>query len=202
MSDVAIVILAAGTSSRLGRPKQTLRLAGKPLAAHVASVAKASDADRIVAVLGGAADETQAALEHLVDEFVTNPAYDQGQGTSISAGVRYIDATSALLGTTDAVVFLLADQPGIDPAAINSVIAQWQAGKGIVMTQYRDRPGHPVLFDRAYWRELSELTADAGGRVVIAKHPDDVGFAVIDSLSPMDVDTDADWRMLQEMWPG
>lgn len=200
MSDVAIVILAAGMSRRLGRPKQVLPLGGEPLVAHVGRRAQASRATRVMAVLGGARHETMAALNDIVDELIVNDAYPEGQGTSIAAGMRYLDSTSHLLGSCEAVLFLLGDQPGIDTEVIDAVINAWEDGGRIVMAQYTDRPGHPVLFDRVYWRELAQLRGEQGGKVVIDTHRDDVVYVPVSTPSPMDVDSQSDWRVLQEWW--
>ncbi len=200
MSDVAIVILAAGQSRRLGRPKQVLPLAGEPLVAHVGRRAKATKASRVMAVIGGARHETMAALDEIVDEVIINDSYEDGQGTSIAAGIRHLESTGHMLGSCDAVIFLLGDQPGIDPDVIDAVIDAWNEGGSIVMAGYRDRPGHPVLFDRKYWPELAQLTGDEGGRLVIANHRDDVVYIPVETESPMDVDREADWRVLQEWW--
>lgn len=200
MSDVAIVILAGGMSRRLGRPKQVLPLGGEPLVAHVGKRAHASRAVRVMAVVGGAREETMAALNDIVDEIIINDAYEEGQGTSIAAGIRYLESTSHMLGSCEAVIFLLGDQPGIDPDVIDAVIEAWEEGGSIVMAGYRDRPGHPVLFDRVHWKELGQLKGEQGGRMVIARHPDDVVYVPVETESPMDVDREADWRVLQEWW--
>lgn len=202
MSDVAIVILAAGMSRRLGRPKQVLPLAGEPLVVHVGKRARASKAARVMAVVGGAREDTMAALEDVVDEIIVNDSYEEGQGTSIAAGIRYLESTSHLLGSCEAVMFLLGDQPGIDPDVIDAVIDAWEEGGSIVMAGYKDRPGHPVLFDRVHWKELGQLKGEQGGRMVIGKHRDDVVYVSVETESPMDVDHEADWRRLQEMWVG
>lgn len=200
MSDVAIIILAAGMSRRLGRPKQVLPLGGEPIVAHVGRRARQSTARRVMAVVGGAREETMAALEDIVDEIIVNNDFAGGQGTSIAAGIRYLDSTSHLLGACEAVVFLLADQPGIDPATIDAVIDTWREGAPIVMTQYRDQMSHPVLFDRTYWPELSRLAGEQGGKAVIDRHREDVAKVIVDADAPRDVDTEADWRVLQEWW--
>lgn len=200
MSDVAIVILAAGMSTRLGRPKQVLPLAGEPLVAHVGKRARASRAARVMAVIGGARHVTMAALDEIVDEIIINDLYQQGQGTSIAAGIRHLQSTNHLLGECEAVIFLLGDQPGIDHAVIDAVIEAWENGGRIVMAKYTDRPGHPVLFDNAYWAELAQLEGEQGGRDVIKQHPNDVVYVSVDTESPMDVDSETDWRVLQEWW--
>jgi molybdenum cofactor cytidylyltransferase len=200
MSDIAIAILAAGMSTRLGRPKQLLPLAGRPIVEHVARRARASKADRVLAVIGAARDATENLLENTLDEIVINEFYPRGQGVSIAAAVRYLIGTDDLFGTCDAVVIVLGDQPAIDTAVIDAVIDAWRSGAGIVMAKYSDRAGHPVLFDRQYWSELVELDGDEGGRAVIARHEANVHYVQVESPSPMDVDTDLDWRRLQEMW--
>ncbi len=202
MSEVAVVILAAGTSARLGRPKQTLPLAGKPLVAHTARRARDSKAERCLAVIGPERESIEAALERIIDEIVVNEDYGAGQGTSIAAAIKYLIGTDDLFGPCDAAVFVLGDQPGIQTTVINKVIEAWNRGASIAMAQYADRPGHPVLFDRQYWSELAALNGDEGGRLVIARHAAEVVYVNADGPSPMDVDTDMDWRRLQEGWPG
>lgn len=200
MSDVAVAILAAGMSTRLGRPKQLLPLAGRPMVEHVARRARASKADRCFAVIGAARDAMENLLEHTLDEIVINEVYPKGQGSSIATAVRYLIGTDDLFGTCDAVVFVLADQPGVETHAIDAVIDAWHSGAGIAMAKYSDRPGHPVLFDRQYWTELMKLNGDEGGRAVITSHEDEVRYVPVAGPSPPDVDTDMDWRRLQEMW--
>jgi molybdenum cofactor cytidylyltransferase len=202
MSEVAVVILAAGMSTRLGRPKQTLPLAGKPLVAHAARRARASKAERCLAVIGPERELVEASLERIIDELVVNDNYAAGQGTSISAAIKYLIGTDDLFGACDAAVFVLGDEPGIETKVIDQVIDAWNHGAGIVMTQYADRAGHPVLFDRQYWSELAALHGDQGGRTVLARHPSAVAYVTVDGPGPMDVDTDFDWRRLQEIWPG
>ena len=202
MSEVAVAILAAGMSTRLGKPKQTLPLAGKPLVEHTARRARASKADRCLVVLGAERAPIQAALERIIDEVVINEDYAAGQGTSIAAAIKYLIGTDDLFGPCDAVVFVLGDQPGVQTKVIDKVIDAWNRGASIVMAQYDDRSGHPVLFDRQYWTELAALDTDEGGRAVIAHHAAAVTYVKVEGSSPMDVDTDLDWRRLQELWPG
>lgn len=202
MNEVAVVILAAGMSTRLGRPKQLLPLAGRPLVTHAARRARASKAERCIAILGAARDSVQSVLERTIDELVINEEYARGQGTSISTAIRYLIGTDDLFGPCDAVVFVLGDQPGIQTEAINGVIDAWTAGAGIAMAQYTDRAGHPVLFDRQYWTQLIALDNEQGGKEVIQHNQDEVVYVPIDTRYPVDVDTEMDWRRLQEIWTG
>lgn len=202
MSEVAVVILAAGMSTRLGRPKQLLPLAGRPLVSYAARRARASKAERCIAILGAARDSVQAVLERTIDEVVYNEEYARGQGTSISTAIRYLIGTDDLFGPCDAAVFVLGDQPGIETEAINKVIDAWNSGAGIAMAQYIDRAGHPVLFDRQYWTQLMALDNEQAGKEVIQRHQDDVVYVPVNSTYPVDVDTEMDWRRLQEVWTG
>lgn len=201
MTEVAVVILAAGMSTRLGKPKQLLPLAGKPMVTHVARRARASKAERCIAIVGAAGDATQSALERTIDEVVINNDYAKGQGTSIAAAIRYIIGTDDLFGPCDAVVFVLGDQPGTSTESIDNVIGAWRNGAGIAMAQYTDRAGHPVLFDRQYWSLLAALDGEEGGRVVFEQHQAAVVYVPMSTRTPMDVDTEMDWRRLQEHWP-
>lgn len=199
-NEVAVVILAAGLSSRLGRPKQLLPLAGRPLVTHAARQARASKAERCIAMVGAARDAVQSVLERTIDEVVYNEDYARGQGATIAAAIRYLISTDELFGPCDAVVFVLGDQPGIETETINKVIDAWGEGAGIAMAQYADRAGHPVLFDRQYWTQLAALDNEQGGRDVLMRHPDNVVYVNVDTNAPEDVDTENDWRRLQEQW--
>lgn len=199
-NEVAVVIFAAGSSSRLGRPKQLLPLAGRPLVTHAARKARASKAERCIAMVGAARDSVQSVLERTIDEVVYNEDYARGQGATIAAAIRYLISTDELFGPCDAVVFVLGDQPGIETETINKVIDAWGEGAGIAMAQYADRAGHPVLFDRQYWTQLAALDNEQGGRDVLMRHPDDVVYVPVDANAPDDVDTENDWRRLQEQW--
>ncbi len=202
MNEVAVVILAAGMSTRMGKPKQILPLAGKPMVVHTARRARSSKAERCLAVIGPERETMEAALERVIDEVVINENFAAGQGTSIATAITYLIETDDLFGPCDAAVFVLGDQPGIQTKVIDRVIDAWNRGAGIVMAQYADRAGHPVLFDRQFWSELAALEGDEGGKSVIARHSADVVYVTVEGHSPMDVDTDMDWRRLQELWSG
>jgi molybdenum cofactor cytidylyltransferase len=193
---IVAVILAAGMSKRLGRPKQLLELNGVPLVRHVATRVNSSTVDRVLVVTGAESSRVRAALAGLGTGFVVNPAYESGQASSLRAGL------AALPGDADAMVVLLADQPGIDPVTIDRVVAaRRERGAGIVMAQYGEDRGHPVLFGREFFDELARIEGDQGGREVIRAHAGAlVLVAATTDLVPDDVDTEEAWIRLQERW--
>src|SRR5215204_2493289 len=115
-SGISGVILAAGRSSRLGRPKQLLDLFGEPLLRRVVRNAVASELKEVVLVLGHQAKEVQSAVGEWGQRVVVNPDYAEGQSTSLRVGLGAIDPLS------EAVVFLLGDQPQVGPDIVDALI--------------------------------------------------------------------------------
>lgn len=195
---IAGIVLAAGASTRLGRPKQLLDLAGKPVIVHVVERALAAGLDEVIVVTGGAGEAVAAAIADAPVRIVANPAFRDGQSTSLIAGLRLLP------DAIDAVVVLLGDQPGVDPADIGSVVVRRREPPfpPIVMTAYGSQRSHPVLFGREVFPELLAITGDQGGRDVIRAHAAEV--AVIPSVlaePPLDLDTEDAYQALLARWP-
>jgi molybdenum cofactor cytidylyltransferase len=185
------VVLAAGGSTRMGRPKQLAELDGRPLLAHVLAAVDAAPVDRVVVALGGAAD---AVLEQ-VDLGRAEPLVVDGW----AAGMGHVLASTLAQAGDDweAVVVLLGDQPLVPGGAVARVVEAWRAGAGPVVTAtYGGRPGHPRLFDRGLLPELLRLTGDTGARDLVlaaATHPDRVHRVEVGDLgSDTDIDVEAD----------
>lgn len=188
------IVLAAGSSTRLGRPKQLLDLAGKLLLAHVLEAALASPLDEVVVVLGHAADDVRAALPAFDPRvrFTVNPSHREGQSTSLRAGLRATEASS------QAAVMLLGDQPGVRPDAIAAVMARWKEGKGpIVQASYGGRPAHPTLLARTVWPQAEAATGDEGARSLLADHPEWRTLVEVGGFPPEDIDTEEDYRRVR-----
>ncbi len=186
------VVLAAGTASRLGRPKATLMWRRRPLLEHVLAAVETSALAGGVVVLGHASRDVRRAITLPEDmQAVVNPAYASGQASSLRCGL------AALAEDTDAAAVLLADQPTITAAAIDAVVAAWRDGSSpVVRARYRDGPGHPVLLARSVWPELATLEGDTGARPLLAAHPEWLAEVDVDGDAPPDVDTWADYRAL------
>ena len=185
---VLAVVLAAGGSTRMGRPKQLAELDGRPLLAHVLAAAADAPLDRVVVALGGAATE-------VLDRVELGPAEPLVVG-DWAAGMGHVLATTLAQATGDwrAVVVLLGDQPLVTGRAVARLVEAWRAGAGPVVTAtYGGRPGHPKLFDRRLLPDLLRLTGDTGARGLLATHPDRVHRVEVGDLgSDADVDVEAD----------
>jgi molybdenum cofactor cytidylyltransferase len=190
---IAGVVLAAGTSSRLGRPKQLLPLAGEPLLRHTVRATLTSKLDAVLIVLGHEADAVRAAVADLPVRIVFNPDYALGQSTSVRAGV------DALSPQTEAALFLLGDQPSIAPATIDALIQTWRdTNAPIVAPRYVDGIGNPVLFARRVFPELMSLAGARGARAIVKTYQQRGLLSVfsVDQPMPPDIDTEADYAAL------
>lgn len=195
---IAGLVLAAGAASRMGQPKQLLDWGGRPLVRVAAEAALAAHLSPVLVVLGSAQAEVAAALAGLPVQPVANPAYADGQSTSLRAGIAALPAECA------AVLVLLGDQPFVTAAIINRLVTEWQAGnQPIVAPLYAGQRGNPVLFARSVFPELLAVAGDQGARAVLAKDPARVRLVPFDDARPLvDIDTPEDYARLQAQGPG
>jgi molybdenum cofactor cytidylyltransferase len=190
---IAGIVLAAGRSSRLGRPKQLLPVHGEALIRHTLRRVLASSLDQVILVVGHEAEEVRAAVADFPVACVFNAEAAAGQSTSVCAGL------AALSPDVRAAVFILGDQPGVDPNVIDTLITAWrESGAPVVAPRYEDRMGNPVLFDRRVFPELAALEGDTGARPVVRAYHDsgELHVAPVAGPAPPDVDTEADYAAL------
>ncbi len=190
---IAGVVLAAGTSSRVGRPKMILPLGGRPVLQHVLDAAVAAGLEEIAVVLGHSADQIQREVEiRPPARAVINPDYESGQSSSLRAGLR------ALGPAARAAVILLGDQPGMGAEAIRRVIAEYgRTGGAVVQAYYRGARGHPVLLDRRVWADAEKVEGDRGARDLIERHPEWVVPVEFDREAPPDIDCWEDYERVR-----
>ncbi|GMU09360.1 nucleotidyltransferase family protein [Corallococcus caeni] len=162
---VAVVVLAAGGSSRLGQPKQLLRHEGTSLVRRAAR--SALDASPVVVVvLGARRDDVASELDGLAVRCVDNPEWALGQGSSLHAGLR------ALPPDVDGAVLMLCDQLRVDAAHLRSLISTFERTHApIIASAYASTRGVPALFSRALFSELEALPPTDGARGLIARDP-------------------------------
>jgi molybdenum cofactor cytidylyltransferase len=171
-------VLAAGGSRRLGRPKQLLPLQGRPLLQHVLDAAAAGGLERLVVVLGAAADAVEAALEPPPGtRIVRNAAWADGQAGSLRVAVAAMPADAGWMAV------LLGDQPTVRPEAVRAVAAAALAG-------------HPEVIAQALWPRLAALDGDRGAREIIRAEPALAATIALDLSAPPDVDTEEDYARL------
>jgi molybdenum cofactor cytidylyltransferase len=181
------LVLGAGGSSRLGRPKQLLPYRDGTLLGHAVDVARACRFDQIVVAIGGAADEVRASVDLAGADVVVNDAYGAGCSSSIAA------ALAALHPRCDVMVLMLGDQPGVTPATVEALLAG-RRDAPIALCRYDDGPGHPIAFARSTFDELAGLHGDKGVWRLLDPRPGDVVEVPVAGRIPLDVDTREDYE--------
>jgi CTP:molybdopterin cytidylyltransferase MocA len=188
---IGAIVLAAGSGSRFGGPKQLAGLGGEPLVRSPIRAAREAGIERVVVVVGSDADAVSEAVGDRA-VVVRNDRWREGQSTSLVAGL------GALGGEVDDAVVLLADQPGITAEHLRALLdAAPRRPEPIVRLRFRDAPG-PALLRRAVWDEVRTLEGDTGARSLIERRPDLVFDVFIDARAPGDVDTPDDLHRLEQ----
>lgn len=186
-------MLAAGSSSRMGQPKQLLPVGGRALLEGVVAHACASRMDEVVVVLGANADAILAAVDLGRARPVLNPDHATGLSSSLRAGL------AALGPDVGRAVVILGDQPAISAALLDELLDR-QAGSGLpaAALSFGGLLHPPVVLARELWDGLKALEGDVGCRALIRAHPDRVAALPVaaDERHPVDVDTPDDYRRL------
>ena len=164
------IILAAGESLRMGRPKLLLPYHGdKTIIETVVENVVSSRADRAAVVLGGSRRGIEEKIRRFAVKRVINRRYKEGMFSSVRCGL------SSLPPSARAAVFILADQPDVPTSVIDLLIEAFRREKkGIVLPVYRGKRGHPLLIDLKYRREIDSLSPDSGLRGLLREHGDDI----------------------------
>jgi molybdenum cofactor cytidylyltransferase len=186
---VAGLVLAAGGSRRLGQPKQVLPYRGTTLLGHVLDTARACHFDQLVLALGGAANDVRAHVDLSGCDVVVNPEFGSGCSSSIAAALPVLGAH------VDALVLMLGDQPGVEPAVVDALVA----GRGdapLAVCRYDDGRGHPFAFGRIVFDDLASLHGDKGVWKLLDRRWDEVVEVAAPGNVPLDVDTWEDYRAL------
>ena len=187
---VAGILLAAGGSERLGRPKQLLDWKGRPFVRHIAETALAAGLSPVVVVTGAEAEGVEVALTGLDVLIVRNTSWQEGQSSSVKAGL------AALPPKVGAALFLVVDQPQLPVALIDALRAQHAASLApIVAPQVDGQRSNPVLFDRSTFADFLQLEGDVGGRAIFSKYPA-AWLPWLDASLAIDVDRPEDYERL------
>ena len=190
---IGAVILAAGASSRMGRPKQLLEYNGLTLVRRAALAARDAGCDPVVVVTGADAEELEKELRELNLQEANNPAWESGMGSSIRAGIQAVKANDKIT----AVVLMLCDQPFVTSNVLSALIAAHRkTGREIVASSYGGTIGVPALFGKAFFTELLRLEGEAGAKQVIQRDLTQVHLLPFPQ-GEIDIDTPADFARLR-----
>jgi molybdenum cofactor cytidylyltransferase len=194
VNSCGIVILAAGASTRLGKPKQLLLHNGKTLLNHAVEQAINSNADAVVVILGKDADIFKKEFDEKKVHVVSNIEWKEGMGSSARLGLETLLEHKPYI---DAIIFMVCDQPHINSSILNELIAtQQKTTKQIITCDYGESIGPPALFHRKYFPELMKMQGDTGARNIIQQNMNDVA-TILFPEGKIDIDTAEDYDALQ-----
>jgi len=183
---VSGLVLAAGGSSRLGRPKQLLPYRGATLLDAVLGTARDCGFDQLLVTLGGAAADVRAAVDLSGVDVVLNRAYGSGCSSSIAAATKALDPRCEVL------VLLLGDQPGVTPGTVAALLRE-RGDAPLAVCRYDDGRGHPFAFARSAFADLAELHGDKAVWKLLERRAGEVAEVRIPGATPRDVDTWEDY---------
>jgi molybdenum cofactor cytidylyltransferase len=199
-SDIGIIVLAAGASSRLGQPKQLLKFEGETLLNRAVRAALETHHRPVIVVLGSQADDLQEKIAAPDAVIVVNQFWNEGMSSSIRCGLRALEAT--VTNKIEAAVLMLCDQPLITSDVISRLVDTYRSRQVLlVASEYEARGektlGVPALFSRALFPELMALDEAGGAKRIIARHRAEAA-SVATPEAAFDVDTPEDYRALRE----
>jgi molybdenum cofactor cytidylyltransferase len=184
---ISAVILSAGESSRMGRPKALLPIDGQTFIEKIVGALKDAQVGKVIVILGHHAEEMRRRIEHLPVEILVNPDYKLGQLSSLQVAVRRLEPQT----DCDGMLVHLVDHPYIDSKLVDIMIERFHASrKLIVVPRHGGKRGHPVIFSRKLFGELLAAPVDQGAKAVVNAHRDDtLEIDTQDSGVTVDIDT-------------
>jgi molybdenum cofactor cytidylyltransferase len=166
MKHVPAVIVAAGSSSRLGRPKQLVLMDGETLLARAIRIAHDAGASPVFVVLGAHREEIEAAVDFASARIVTNESWPEGLASSIRAGLAALEKDAS---TAPAVLLMLCDQPRVTAEHLRKMMQEFQGSKvAAIASLYAGKRGIPAIFPREAFADLLALAGDQGARGLLA----------------------------------
>ncbi len=193
MSKLAVLILAAGNSSRMGVSKQLLKWKDTNLLQHSINTVSKVNSQNLV-VLGANYSKIKSQIEDKNITILCHQNWQNGLGSTISFGIDYIKKS---LPHIDSVLIMLADQPLIDADFLNQMIETHELYPNkIICTLYQNKKlGVPAIFNNSFFEELLKLNDDKGAKNLLQKYPDSILFVNGEDLI-LDIDTKEDYEIL------
>lgn len=193
-SNESVIILAAGSSSRLGQSKQLVEVGGRTLLHKSVQSALEANYSNVLVVLGANANVHKKAIENLPVEILVHGDWERGMGSSLKAGLQHI---LSLQPETTAIIVMVCDQPMISSAHLRLLDETYQiTGKQIIASHYANTTGVPALFDRSIFPELLKINDNQGAKVVIEKNQSKV-ITLDWQEGSIDIDTPEDLKRLR-----
>lgn len=191
--NLAIIILAAGSSSRLGKPKQLLVYQNETLIKRIVKTALKIHQKNIFVVTGFLQQELNLELQDLPIQLVYNPNWAEGMGSSIQTGIKYVVQNPKI----NAVLILLSDQPLINSLHLEQLIIKFYADKNsmIVATNYAETEGVPAIFDKTLFNNLLDLPANRGAQWLFETYHNQLATVTFEGAT-LDIDTLEDYKNL------
>lgn len=188
---IVAVVLSAGASSRMGRPKALLPLDGVPFIERIVRALERTEVDRTLVVLGHNAEAMREAIAYLGVDTVVNPDYARGQLSSLHTAIRALDGEPV-----EAILVHLVDHPFIESRLVDRMIERFRAEeKLIVVPRFNGRRGHPVLFSGKLFPEFLAASLDTGAKPVVHGHPEEtLELDTEEAGILVDIDTPEEYR--------
>ena len=193
-TNIIVLLLAAGKSSRFGSPKQLLKWKNSNLLQHAIKTASDSNASDVFLVLGANYDQIMEMIHTDSVEVIRNQSWEKGLGNSIAFGVNQILEKEIKV---DGILLMLADQPLIDSDYLNSIIDTFEVGTNqIIASSYLNgKKGVPVLFDKCFFEQLSNIKGDKGAKALLDNYANKV-ISADGGNNLLDIDTFDDYEKL------
>jgi molybdenum cofactor cytidylyltransferase len=190
---LAVLILAAGKSSRMGRIKQLLEFDGKTLVQR--SIENAINTGiPVIVILGAGKDEIVPTLQGYSVQIVINENWTNGISSSLIAGLH---SALSSIPDLDGVLITLADQPHITSSHLKNILGAAKGESKIVTTEYHGTQGVPVYIPKKYFERVGRLTGDVGAQALIKEYSSQVKSIPFPAAA-FDIDTEADWKYFSE----
>lgn len=196
MPNIPILLLAAGSSSRMGTSKALLAWNQEPLIVSRIQALKATG-QNVYVVLGASSDTIAPFVKNREVCICTNPQWEEGMSTSIAFGVKSIRSQEQWV---DGILITTIDQPLVDTSYLNAILALYQKGQQQIIVSESDKGWHgvPALFDRHYLEALSQLKGDTGAKEIVQTHPQKVGV-ISGGEKLVDMDTPEMYERLKKL---
>ena len=184
---IVAVVLSAGESSRMGRPKALLPIDGQTFLERIVGALRQGGIEQVVVVLGFNAEELRRRITHLPVEILVNPDYKLGQLSSLQVALRHLESDKSCAG----MMVHLVDHPYINPELVSLMLQRFDESRpSIVVPRHQGKRGHPVIFSRMLFDELLGAPMDQGAKAVVNAHRDDtLEIDTADAGITLDIDT-------------